>query len=461
MTKSTHFNLMDTIHHERRRAGGNEKCLLIDCGDTLQGEFLGAFTRGEAGIRFLNCMNYDAWILGNHDLDFGVNRLKSLLSMCTVPVINGNLKLSKFPAFPAYKFYMKSNAKIAVIGMNASKLGNWLGGNKSNSFINTPAIPIIERILPAIMEAKPDMIIAVLHQAYAEHDVRQINEIKELAYTFPQIDLILGGHSHRKIAGKRLGNSWYVQPGHHGKTIGKIIAQIDLVNHQVLSIQSTLIQSTQFEKQTRCVPLTKLIEQAEKKQNQKIQFINRAITSSGVPGVNCHISDIICRAIRWKTKVPIVFHGKLSHHEWKENTYLTEGDLFKTIPYENSLVVAHLTPDEIKQIIEEQLNYKNHRSFNGIHGLIAGIDAKTNKVRSMKLGLSQILEKDVRVKVALNSYTMAGGGNRFNQLKTIINQPSAKTRDTNLNIRDIVREYLINASTWEDFPKSWLKFIED
>ncbi len=431
---------------------------MIDCGDTIQGAFLGAYTQGEAGIRFLNCMKYDAWILGNHDLDFGIDRLKNLLLMCSIPVINGNLAIRNFPPFPAYRFYQKANANIAVIGMNASKLEYWLGGGKANNFSNTQATPIVEKILPETMSKNPDMIVAVLHQAYAENDVRKINEIKEIAYRFPQIDLILGGHSHRKIAGKKLGNSWYVQPGHHGKTLGGIIAKIDLEKHRVISIQSTLVESSHSEKRENCDLLTKLIQGSVRGQSKQICFVDKKITSSGIPGVDCHISDIICRAIKWKTGVPVVFHGKLSNYEWNANSYLNELDLFKTIPYENSLIITHLTINEIEQIIEEQLTYKNHRSFNGIHGIYVAIDSQTNQVKTIETKFSNSGNTNDRIQVAFNSYTIAGGGNRFNRLKDILKNGSVNMIDANLNIRDVVREYLINSDTWNKNPETWITF---
>jgi 2',3'-cyclic-nucleotide 2'-phosphodiesterase/3'-nucleotidase len=63
-----------SLIREVRERHGNENCILIDCGDTIQGTLIGALSRGEAAIIPLKAMRYDAWIPGNHEFDFGFAR---------------------------------------------------------------------------------------------------------------------------------------------------------------------------------------------------------------------------------------------------------------------------------------------------------------------------------------------------------------------------------------------------
>ena len=51
----------------RRNAG----FLLLDTGDIFQGTLVGTKTKGDAVVRYMNEVGYDAWVLGNHEFDLG------------------------------------------------------------------------------------------------------------------------------------------------------------------------------------------------------------------------------------------------------------------------------------------------------------------------------------------------------------------------------------------------------
>ncbi len=68
-------------------AAGNH-VLLVDDGDSIQGEPIGIMTRGEANIRLMNAMGYDAAIPGNHEFDYGMDRFLELAAMADFPYIS-------------------------------------------------------------------------------------------------------------------------------------------------------------------------------------------------------------------------------------------------------------------------------------------------------------------------------------------------------------------------------------
>ena len=453
------LRLATAIKRERRLAGGPNKCLIIDCGDTIQGTLVGALSKGRISVLLLDYLKYDSWILGNHELDFGIGRLKELITLCKTPIINGNLQLTEFPIISAYRVINKAGAKIVIIGMNAFLLDFWSWGKKMKGFTVNKAGNTMEKIFPEVMKHNPDMIIVALHQGVIEHDNRKANEVKTLAYRFPQIDLILGGHTHRKFAGKRMANSWYVQSGKHGEFLAKVIVKIDTQAHRVLDIQSKLLSSADYP-----------IDQGSKKiidpwlqkvrlfATKPICYVDKEVSSFGTPGYNCHMSEIICRAISSAAKVPVVFHGVLSQVGWPAKSYLTEDKLFETIPYENGIGKAELTLEELKEIIEEQLNYKGKRSFNGVYGMTVTIKKDNISVDQIAFpGRSPFL-KDKRIPVAFNSYTIAGAGGRFPKLRNILRRPSSRLVDLEINSRDVLRKYLKNSERWNFPPTPWLRF---
>ena len=453
------LRLATLIKKERRLAGGRDRCLLIDCGDTIQGTLIGALSKGDVSVVMLDVLKYDAWILGNHELDYGIPRLTALINRCKTPIINGNLTLSNSFILPAYRVYEKSGAKIVVIGMNAFLLDYWVWGKKMEGFEIAKATTIVEKVLPDVMKLMPDMIILALHQGLMEQDQRNANEVKSLAFRFPQIDLILGGHTHRNFPGERIGNTWYVQGGRHGEFLAKVIATIDTDNHNVLEITSQLLPSSSYSRDSASTKVTRnWLTEARSFASKRVCHVDKDITSSGTPGYDCHMSEIICRAISWATKVPIVFHGVLSKSSWAKGSYLTEAALFDVIPYENGIGMATLTLQEIKEIIEEQLKFKGKRSFNGIYGIVAEVDSATRSVVGIHIPQDPPLQLGARVPVAFNSYAIAGGGGRFPLLRRILRRRFSRLVDLDINSRDILRQYLVSSGQWKDPPFSWFRF---
>ena len=56
----------------------NENVLVLDAGDATQGNNLVTLTKGENAIKVMNAMGYDAMTAGNHEFDYGKERLLEL-----------------------------------------------------------------------------------------------------------------------------------------------------------------------------------------------------------------------------------------------------------------------------------------------------------------------------------------------------------------------------------------------
>ena len=455
--KGDWLKIASLIKQERKRLG-LENCLLIDCGDTLQGSFIGAYSKGKVAAQLLDILGYDAWVIGNHDLEFGAKRLDQLSRSIKTPIINGNLQLTGAKApFSPYRIYHRANAKVVIIGMNASFLDNWLWGKKWTGCTVRKAVDVLERIMPELMKQKPDMIILALHQAWRYHDPRGMSEVNHIAKLFPQIDLILGGHTHQEAPGKKIHNSWYVQAGQHAQYLSKIVVTIDTQKHRVIQIKSQLLpvaKATQ-DPETRRAIKAWLSDSKRLSQNSICQ-VPSTIHSRGTPGIDCEISELICRAIAWSSKAEVVFHGKHSSAWWRGNSTLTEAQLFHTIPYENSIGVAWLTPTEIQSILEEQLSYLKSSHFNGLYGLIAHIDKRSRTVKKLTLADGRPLVPNKRIMVAFNSYVIASAGARFKRLRQIVRQAQSNLKDMELGTRDVLRKYLKENPNWYKKCRPWL-----
>lgn len=91
--------------------------ILVDDGDSVQGEALGTLTKGEAIIDLMNDMKYDVAIPGNHDFDYGMDRFLELVDMADFPYISCNFNKEGDLVFEPYKIIEAAGKKIAFVGV--------------------------------------------------------------------------------------------------------------------------------------------------------------------------------------------------------------------------------------------------------------------------------------------------------------------------------------------------------
>ena len=65
---------------------------IVTAGDYLQGGSLGSVSRGEYIVRLMNLVGYDAIALGNHEFDYGLDRLYELADMLNTKPVCANFK---------------------------------------------------------------------------------------------------------------------------------------------------------------------------------------------------------------------------------------------------------------------------------------------------------------------------------------------------------------------------------
>ena len=91
--------------------------LLVDNGDSIQGEEVGTLSRGEAIIDLMNAAGYDAAVPGNHESDYGTDRFLALAEKADFPYICCNFTYLDRPVFEPYVIREAAGKKIAFVGV--------------------------------------------------------------------------------------------------------------------------------------------------------------------------------------------------------------------------------------------------------------------------------------------------------------------------------------------------------
>src|ERR1700694_273185 len=121
----------------RRWQRQNRNSILIDVGDVYQGTDVALRTKGELMIDLFNHLKYDAWIVGNHEFDWGVETFLNMLAKSAMPVLAatismdgaaaGDFRDAKHPFAKVQPYALKEIAgiKIAIIGVATPGMPFW------------------------------------------------------------------------------------------------------------------------------------------------------------------------------------------------------------------------------------------------------------------------------------------------------------------------------------------------
>lgn len=173
--------------------------LLLDAGDIFQGTPYFNIFKGEPEMKSMQMMGYDAGVMGNHDFDAGIENFVQQLSVHgKFPIIMCNYAFDRTPMEKIntpYKIFKKGNIKIGVTGVGIELQGLVPESLFGNTIYLDP-IENVNKVAAMLKNEKHcDLVICISHlgDKYAENKVSD----EVMAKATQNIDLIIGGHTHR------------------------------------------------------------------------------------------------------------------------------------------------------------------------------------------------------------------------------------------------------------------------
>jgi 2',3'-cyclic-nucleotide 2'-phosphodiesterase/3'-nucleotidase len=118
----------------------------------------------------------------------------------------------------------------------------------------------------------------------------------------------------------------------------------------------------------------------------------------------------------------------------------TIGDIWNLIPFENYLVTADLTQEEIKAAMEEVYAIREPRNLLGFEIEIEGIGHE-RRITAMRLADGRSLERDKRYSIAFNTFDSRSGGHRFMKLRALLETPATRCTLHPVQTRDALIDY--------------------
>lgn len=212
--------------------------LLLDGGDTIQGTPLGTLHarspqgRKDPMAEAMSLMGYDAMAVGNHEFNYGLEVLRRAERDSSFPWLSANTRnaADSSPAFREYVVKSVGGVRVGVLGLTTPNIPGWEPERNRKGLSWEDPVAAARRLVPRLRGAERcDLVVALVHSGLevdpetgtpnrTEHE----NRVAALARGAPGIDLILTGHSHRRIPLTRVDGVPVVQPGRWGEVLARV-----------------------------------------------------------------------------------------------------------------------------------------------------------------------------------------------------------------------------------------------
>jgi 5'-nucleotidase / UDP-sugar diphosphatase len=197
-------------------------------------------------IDLLNHLEYDAWVVGNHEFDWGMECFEHALQRSNMPVLAANMLMEGKPEFPDPKhplakiqpFIVKEIAgiKIAIIGVTTPGMPFWLWPEFTRGLDFRHPVEPVRRAIANAKSAGADAIVLTGHMGLKTRSGGDdfANTVMALTSEFPEMAVFIAGHTHQDIPSRLTNGVLFTQADHFGIHVGRVDLLFDRNSKKLL-----------------------------------------------------------------------------------------------------------------------------------------------------------------------------------------------------------------------------------
>lgn len=337
---------------------------MVSSGDYLQGGTPGAISHGQYVADVMRAMHYDAVGLGNHEFDYGTDRMFELLKHIDAPVTSVNLRdMQDQLVFAPSVIREYGKRKVAFIGVvTPSTLYT-----ESYSFFDQNDVQhyhlseknLYQRVqeqVDAVRAQGADYVIVLAHVGNEPNDLNIYS--RGMAEATHGIDVILDAHSHEVMPheyvtgadGKRV---LITQTGTKFQHVGRLII---MPNGEMTTKLTPLSQLSQRNPEVKHVTdsVTQLMNEQVLRPVCDSEVKLRILDEQGRQAVRrseTNAGDLVADAFRIVTGADfaITNGGGIRTEVGPGN--LNYGDMLSLLPYDNYVSIIEITGQKLMEIL--------------------------------------------------------------------------------------------------------------
>jgi 5'-nucleotidase/UDP-sugar diphosphatase len=397
-TRGGYARLATLIANRRAARQDEGPVLVLDVGDYSMGTAFGAAIRETGGeLQLLSRMGYEATTFGNHDFDLGPDGLGKAIGVAAkagrVPRVlasNTNLagsdatladlqRLAEEGVIRRHLVIERGGIRFGLFGLLGKEAQFYTTGAGAVTFLD--AVEVAKEMVAVLRETeKVDVVVCLSHGGLetAEDGTFTDGDDVRLARAVPEIDVVVGGHSHTALHEAIIvnGRTPVVQTGKESENLGELVITLDGDKLTVESYRLYPIDDTIAGDRAIAEEIDKL-----KKTVTEVVFASRgysidqplALAPQDLPNTFTDVAagtllaNLVTDAFRKATKADIGFTAngmmRASLRRGKSGIQ-TVYDVFAVAPLGagvidetagSALVTAYLTGQELKNLLEFML----------------------------------------------------------------------------------------------------------
>ena len=344
--------------------------LLMDAGDYIQGTTSVSVSKGATAVELMNLAGYDLATLGNHEFDYGMDNLQTILEKAEFGVVAANIQLNGKAAFDANKvFELADGTKVGVFGLATPETATKANPAmiKGVTFLAGDELyACAEQQVKALTEAGCDYIICLGHLGIDSES--EPNRSIDVLSKVTGIDVFIDGHSHSDYEAVKAATNG---TGKVGDTLitstGTAAANVGVVTISKDGITVSSVDLSKYEGSVKAVADRAAAIKAEIEAEYGAVFAKTEVDLNGErdPGnrtEETNLGDLIADAILWQASkdgslpvakenvVAITNGGGIRASIAKGD--ITKNDVNTVLPFGNTVTYVTVTGEVLLEALE-------------------------------------------------------------------------------------------------------------
>ena len=470
----------------------NKNVVLVEVGDAIQDNQIDVFAKDKKYYKdhpipkVLNEMNYDIFVLGNHEFNFGMKALDEILKDIKAKKLTANFYYKKNDKryIDATTIIEKDGVKLGIIGLStpmSAKFEEDTGNLKDMKFTS----PTEEaRTQVEKLKAKGvDAIIAVTHMGIDNENNISDTGMRDVINAVDGIDVVIAGHMHKDVPSETIKNTLITEPHRYGTVVSEVDLTFDINDKKEVKL---------VKKESKTVPVKALeadkkIVEIYKPYHEKLRELNNVVigqtanemvpqeTKHGVSAAfskDTGLSSFINDVEQHYSGADVVTFSFDHQKARMDKGDIKKKDIIFNYRYAGGdVTVYELTGKQLKEYMEWSANYFDtiqpgdteyrynaerkkskyvtYDIFGGVNYKIDLRNPKGSKIVDLTLSDGKPVTDDMKLKVGMNSYRFAqlngkGGIWEGQQIPVLWESKVAMGREKG-TIQNMMIDYITNV----------------
>jgi len=397
--------------------------ILLDAGDMFTGTLVSDTFYGESVMAVMNRMGYRASILGNHEFDYGLKTLRDRIRQARFPVLSANVVLPY--EVGKTRVIQARGIRFGIVGLTTEETPTTTHPKNVKEVRFLDVVSTLQQILPQLKKTS-DIVIVLGHLAPVE-------ELR-LARAFPDIKLIVSGHSHTELQQPiRENGALIVRTGSFGRFVGRV--DLDFENRELKSMSARLIEARGVTPDPEAL---KTVEPYRAKVERQMNVILGEATAplSRIAEEGGALLNLVTDAYRARTGAQIALTNTGSIRTSLPAGPITYGKIFEILPFENTIVTMKITGAQLKRSLAVRLT-----AVSGVRAVFDLRKPKDERLVSVTLEDGSPILDHATYTVAINDFMQAGGDD-YTEFAN-----GTDVKDAGIRLRDVVSDYIRDKKT--------------